>query len=363
MVRDMEHTEMQTMPTTNEIKPKAAGFRYSSSDLILDPVKFNQITALGNMLSSGAGVSIPVELKGKPGDCALVVMQSIIWDINPLAVMAEAFVINGKISYSGKLVHTILHQSGAISGDVGYEFFGDWHKIIGKYDIKTNDKGKQYRVPAWKMQDEEGLGVVVSATLAETGVTKEYRLLLSQCAIRNSTEWATDTQQQICYIGVRKFVRRHCPWVLSGVYAKDEMDDDFSGAKELNVQPNTSGKAPDIGSKGKSHQAYTSSAQIIARINSCKTSAEVEALRQEVGALKGNPRKEAVAAFHEKMNSLTVSGEVVHKKSFAEIEDQINANPSSAPDFVTPELIAHLPVDQQAAITKLANTAFDKSMQ
>lgn len=359
----MENTEMQTMPQTSEIKPKAAGFRYSSSDLILDPVKFNQITALGNMLSSGAGVSIPVELKGKPGDCALVVMQSIIWDINPLAVMAEAFVINGKISYSGKLVHTILHQSGAIAGDVGYEFFGDWHKIIGKYDIKTNDKGKQYRVPAWKLQDEEGLGVIVSATLAETGITKEYRLLLSQCAIRNSTEWATDTQQQICYIGVRKFVRRHCPWVLSGVYAKDEMDDDFSGAKELNGQPKAQSQPLDIGSKGKSQPDSAGAAQIIARINACKTSADVEALRQEVGALKGNPRKEAVAAFHEKMNALTVSGEVVHKKSFAEIEEQINANPSSALEFVTPELIAHLPKDQQTAISKLANTVFDSTLK
>lgn len=50
-------------------------------------------------------------------------------------------------------------------------------------------------------------------------------------------------------------------------------------------------------------------------------------------------------------------------KTFDEITAQINANPSSAPGFVAQELIAHLPVDQQAAITKLANTAFDKSMK
>lgn len=49
-------------------------------------------------------------------------------------------------------------------------------------------------------------------------------ILLKQCWPRNSTQWATDPQQQITYVAVKKWARRYCPDVILGVYTPDELE-------------------------------------------------------------------------------------------------------------------------------------------
>ena len=46
---------------------------------------------------------------------------------------------------------------------------------------------------------------------------------MSQCYPRFSTQWATDPKQQICYVAIRKWARRHKPGVILGVHTPEEL--------------------------------------------------------------------------------------------------------------------------------------------
>lgn len=105
-----------------------------------------------------------------------------------------------------------------------YEWYGAWEKVIGKFTIKTGDKG-EYRVPGWVLADEEGLGVKVWATFRGEDEPRVLELLLAQARTRNSTLWADDPRQQLAYLATKRWSRLYCPDVILGVYSPDELEE------------------------------------------------------------------------------------------------------------------------------------------
>lgn len=64
---------------------------------------------------------------------------------------------------------------------------------------------------------------------------KRLEVLLKQCWPRNSTNWANDPQQQICYAAIRKIARRHFPDVIMGVYTREELE--YQQPEEKDITP------------------------------------------------------------------------------------------------------------------------------
>lgn len=98
-------------------------------------------------------------------------------------------------------------------------------KIIGKFEIRKSDKGKEYRVPGWKLVDENRIGVRVQATLRGESKPRVLELLLAQARTRNSTLWTDDPRQQLAYLALKRWARLYCPEVILGVYTRDELDE------------------------------------------------------------------------------------------------------------------------------------------
>lgn len=345
--------ENATAYPVEEYKKTQSIERLSSTELLLNPSYFAQMTQLAKMLAHGSAIAIPNELKGKEGDCFLMVLQSVIWNINPMAVLSDSSVINGKLATGGKLAHSILVQSGAIQEKrLKPEYFGDWSKISGniKNGTKTGKDGKSYaaKVPGWNDADEKDVGIKVYATLTGEDKPSEYKLYLSQCTIRNSPEWVTDPEQQIFYLATRKFIRRHCPWVLNGVYAKDELEEDVSPTLiNLNQKP----KTPIIDIKKEGVAASSEENPFFTKLANCKSVDEVEALRPDVSMMKGNVKAQAIAAFKEKKEFFTVP----NPPTFEELKAQLVTGD-------IPEVLAranHLTVAQQAALKAEANAILD----
>lgn len=213
--------------------------RLDATSMILGPA-WDRIQAFGKMMARG-GITVPRHFHGNEADCAAVTMQALTWGMNPFAVAQKTHVTQGgTLGYEAQLVNAVIQNSGALDGDPQYEFFGDWNKVLGKVEERKSDKGGKYYVATYTKADEQGLGVIVRATLRGEKAPRELSLLMSQAYPRFSTQWATDPKQQICYLGLRKFVRLHKPGVLLGVYTEDELPppagEKFMGPVEV-VQP------------------------------------------------------------------------------------------------------------------------------
>jgi len=193
-------------------------------NLTLDASAMNSMVSLAEIMSTGKA-TIPREYQGSPGDCLAVVMQSVQWGMNPFAVAQKTHFVSGKIGYEAQLVNAVINSLAPTKDRLHFEWFGDWTKVIGKFEIKRGDKG-EYRTPGWKLADEEGLGIKVWATLKGEDEPRVLELLLAQARTRNSTLWADDPKQQLAYLATKRWSRLYCPDVIMGVYTPDELEEE-----------------------------------------------------------------------------------------------------------------------------------------
>lgn len=223
----------------NEIIPAGDSPATHVPSLLFNASAMQALTAFGEMMARSA-VTIPKHLQGKPADCTAIALQATQWGMNPFAVAQKTHVTQGgALGYEAQLVNAVIVNSGALTGRPEYEFIGDWSKILGKVQERTGNSGGKYYVAAWKQEDEAGLGIVVSATLRGEQNPRSITVMMSQAYPRFSTQWATDPQQQICYLALRKFARRYVPDTILGVYTVDEFD-----GQTFDVDPVTGAATP-----------------------------------------------------------------------------------------------------------------------
>jgi hypothetical protein len=205
-------------------------------NLTLDVASMNSMVSLANIMATGKA-TIPQEYRNSPGDCLAVVMQAVQWGMNPFAVAQKTHFVSGKIGYEAQLVNAVITALAPTKDCLHFEWFGDWSKVIGKFEIKKGDKG-EYRVPGWALKDEEGLGIKVWATIKGEDEPRVLELFLAQARTRNSTLWADDPRQQLAYLATKRWARLYCPDVIMGVYTPDEFDGERI---ERDVTPQPSG--------------------------------------------------------------------------------------------------------------------------
>lgn len=206
---------------TLHILPHAAT---STSALVLDGDSLDKMMRLAEVMATGRA-TVPKHFNGNSADCLAVVMQSMQWKMNPFAVAQKTHLVNGVLGYEAQLVNAVITTCAPVLDRLHYEWYGAWEKVIGKFDIKTNSEGKQYRQPGWKLEDEEGLGVKVWATFRGEDEPRVLELLLAQARTRNSTLWADDPRQQLAYLATKRWSRLYCPDVILGVYSPDELEE------------------------------------------------------------------------------------------------------------------------------------------
>lgn len=210
-------------------------------NLTLDAASMSSMVALAKIMSTGKA-TIPREYQGSEGDCLAVVMQAVQWGMNPFAVAQKTHFISGKIGYEAQLVNSVITALAPTKDRLHFEWFGDWTKVIGKFEVKKNQEGKEYRQPGWKLADEEGLGVRCWATMKGEDEPRMLELLLAQARTRNSTLWADDPRQQLAYLAVKRWSRLYCPDVIMGVYTPDELEE---SKPERDITPTPQGSGLD----------------------------------------------------------------------------------------------------------------------
>ena len=138
---------------------------------------------------------IPDHLRGKPGDCLLVIMQAQRWGMDAVSVAQCTSVVKGKLCYEGKLVAAALYATGAIDGRLHYEF-------SGQGDMRT---------------------ITVTGRPRGTGSDQSVTGKVSDWKTENGN-WKKSPDDMLVYRGTRQWARRYAPESLLGVYTPDELE-------------------------------------------------------------------------------------------------------------------------------------------
>lgn len=201
--------------------------------------KMKAFMDFGKFAASGK-TSLPDHLRNNPADCTAIAMRADRWGLDFYGVAEKTHMINGKMGYEGQLVGAILKNMGAHKEDALVdEYIGDWSKIIGKFvqresTKKMDEHGKpvKYMVPAWRPEDEAGLGIRVWGTLPNESSPRVIEIFMAQALVRNSTQWTTDPKQQIFYLAEKKWARKYAPSALLGVKTTEDLLEE-AGTKNM----------------------------------------------------------------------------------------------------------------------------------
>jgi hypothetical protein len=213
-----------TMPDDMGYSPPALAAQGMPMGLALmfDDRLFAQAMSMATVLSKAEGF-MPPHLIGKPNACFAVVTRALTWKLDPFAVAQCTYQTpGGRVGYEGKLVQSVLENSGKLEGPVKYEHFGPWENVKGKFQIKKSERGKDFAVPTWTRADAKGCGVIVRAQVKGEMEPRELKYDLDEAFPLNSTLWATKPWQQICYTAVRAFANLAAPGLFMGVPFDDE---------------------------------------------------------------------------------------------------------------------------------------------
>jgi hypothetical protein len=244
----MNAPENRALATATDQPRYAIAPQITGRDLILHAENLNAIIRVAEMMAKSRS-AVPKHLRENPGGCMAVTMQAMRWNMDPFALAVKTYQIeDNPIAYEGQAVIAALNNSPLLATRLTFEWFGQWEKIVGKFKQvesktkKDNDGNfKKYIVPAWDFNtDEEGLGVIVSATLVGEKEPRTLTLLMKQCRTRNSPLWTEDPKQQIAYLGGRRWGRLHTPDVIMGVYTPDELEEPnekFMGPADVVPEP------------------------------------------------------------------------------------------------------------------------------
>jgi hypothetical protein len=160
----------------------------------LVPSSMSEAMALADVMSKAD--LLPEHLRGKPGDCLLVIMQAQRWNMDPVSVAQCTSVVRGKLCYEGKLVAAALYAAGAIDGRLRYEFSGAGEqravRVIGR--------------PRGTGADQEVTGTVANWKT-------------------DNGNWKKSPDDMLVYRGTRQWARRYAPDAMMGVYTPDEFED------------------------------------------------------------------------------------------------------------------------------------------
>lgn len=173
--------------------PAAPSASWSQQNALV-PRSITDALELASVMSKAS--LIPDHLRGKPGDCLLVIMQAQRWGMDAVSVAQCTSVVYGKLCYEGKLVAAALYATGAIDGRLRYEFSG-------------TDAGRTVTVTG------RPHGSPIDQTV--TGTVLDWQT--------SNDNWKKQPDDMLVYRGTRQWARRYAPEALLGVYTPDEIED------------------------------------------------------------------------------------------------------------------------------------------
>jgi hypothetical protein len=131
----------------------------------------------------------------------MVVNRALQWEVDPVALLPESFVVGGKLDFQGKVITAVVNDKGGLKNNLAFTYSGSG----------------------------DSLTVTVTGTLkgenSPRTITLSYKDAVTKDSSGNVNEqWRKDVESKLAYSGAKKWARRHTPGVVLGLFAEDEDD-------------------------------------------------------------------------------------------------------------------------------------------
>lgn len=168
-------------------------------------------------LMSVSQTAVPKHLRGNPGACLAICVQAVEWKMSPFSVANQSYEVNDRIAYQSMLIHAVVEARAPLKERLRRKYEGEGDTltctVIGHF--KGESTPLEYTSPQ-----------------------------MGKITVKNSPLWKSDPRQQLWYYSVRAWARGHCPDVLLGIYADDELDDEIGPDRARDITPK-----PDIAAR------------------------------------------------------------------------------------------------------------------
>jgi len=147
-----------------------------------------------------SGTMVPKDYQGNIGNCLIALDMADRLRLSPFAVMQSLYLVNGRPSWSAQFITTVINKSGRFRRPLMFQVTG---------------KDKTLSCIAWT-EDLEGNrieSIAITMKIAEDEKWIE----------KSGSKWKTMPEQMIRYRAASFFGRLHCPDLIMGVYAEDEV--------------------------------------------------------------------------------------------------------------------------------------------
>lgn len=176
-------------------------------------------------LMAVSGTAVPKHLRGNPGACLAIAIQSLEWHMSPFAVANKSYEVNDRIAYESQLIHAVVEARAPLQKRLRKTYSGEGLKrkckVIGHFKGET--EAVEYDSPEF-----------------------------DKITPKNSPLWRSDPDQQLWYYSVRAWARANCPDVLMGIYGEDELEG-IVADRARDITPST--EKPSIGARLKKDDA------------------------------------------------------------------------------------------------------------
>jgi RecT family len=161
-------------------------------------------------LMATAGPMLPEWLQGNVGGCWGIILRATELGISPLTLANWSYLVENKgvkrVAYESQFYHAIVEARAPIKESLQHEILGE---------------GEERRCRVWAtFKGETRPKEFMSETLAHLRPAKnEYG------KTKGSPLWDRKPALQLFYDASRDWARIHCPHILGGVYARDELEE------------------------------------------------------------------------------------------------------------------------------------------
>jgi len=144
--------------------------------------------------------------EARVANCLRVIQQARYWGMDPYAVAANSYVMEGRLEYYGKLVLAVLIKSGVLKGRPVQTFTG------------------------------EGMDLSCTVTACLKGEKEPRTKTLTRRTWQNKNElWGKDPEAKLLYITIKAWANQNCPEIFLGMGGNEDLE--FVAAEVTDIQP------------------------------------------------------------------------------------------------------------------------------
>ena len=165
---------------------------------IYHPDNWQQIQPMADALCQSTVV--PKLYQGNHANCLIAIEMAHRLNMSPLQVMQNMYIVHGTPGWSAQFIAALINNSG-LYDRLKYRYDGDGNARGCTAYARDRETGKMV----------EGTRVSMKMAKAEGWEGK------------SGSKWKTMPEQMLCYRAAAFFGRQHCPDVIMGMYAPDEV--------------------------------------------------------------------------------------------------------------------------------------------